>query len=66
MAVRRTTSDKALPPPTSGLLIEVNFRRLLKCCEQIVSGDTLGREDLVEWPRSPVFHQVELGLTAQA
>lgn len=55
-AVRRTISSRSLPPPTSGIT-EVNFRRLLKSCEQVAAGDTLGREDLSNWQSSPVFHQ---------
>ncbi|KAK9841144.1 hypothetical protein WJX74_000690 [Apatococcus lobatus] len=32
------------------------FRRLLKCCEDIVGGDNKGRADLKTWSTSPVFH----------
>lgn len=47
-----------LPPPASGLFLEVSFRRLLASCEDIASG-TSARTDLVDcWQRSPVFHHV--------
>ncbi|KAK9865708.1 hypothetical protein WJX84_003021 [Apatococcus fuscideae] len=35
---------------------ELIFRRLLKCCEDIVGGDNKGRADLKTWSTSPVFH----------
>ena len=47
-----------LPAPSSGLFLEVSFRRLLASCQDIISGDDKGREDLKEWRRSPVFHHV--------
>ena len=47
-----------LPPPTSGLFLEISFRRLLKSCAEIMAGDNKGREDLTAWQRSPVFHHV--------
>ena len=47
-----------LPPPTSGLFLEISFRRLLKSCVEIITGDNKGREDLTMWQRSPVFHHV--------
>ena len=47
-----------LPPPSSGVLLEVSFRRLLASCEQIIAGDDKGREDLRGWRSSPVFHHV--------
>jgi hypothetical protein len=47
-----------LPPPSSGLLLEVSFRRLLASCEAIAGGDDKGREDLRQWRTSPVFHHV--------
>lgn len=62
MAVRQPE----LPPPTSGLLVEVNFRRFLQCCERIVAGDCLGRTDLCDWQRSPTFHQVRSTLRSYA
>lgn len=49
-----------LPPPTSGLFLEISFRRLLKSCAEIMAGDNKGREDLTAWQRSPVFHHVGL------
>jgi hypothetical protein len=49
---------ETLPAPSSGLFLEVSFRRLLASCEEIVGGDDKGREDLREWRRSPVFHHV--------
>ena len=51
--------DAALPPPTSGLFLEVSFRRLLASCEAVAAGDARGRPDLaVGWETSPVFHHV--------
>ena len=50
-----------LPPPTSGLFLEISFRRLLKSCAEIMAGDNKGREDLTAWQRSPVFHHVRRG-----
>lgn len=49
---------EALPPPRSGLPLEVSFRRLLKSCEEIVAGDDKGRQDLQDYATSPVFHAV--------
>ncbi|KAK9839611.1 hypothetical protein WJX81_000780 [Elliptochloris bilobata] len=45
-----------LPPPQSGLFLEVSFLRLLRSCEDIIAGDAKGRADLEEWATSPVFH----------
>ena len=61
-----------LPPPTSGLFLEVSFRRLLRACEAVVGEETDGgdsapgphplsaRPDLKggAWRSSPVFHHV--------
>ena len=47
-----------LPPPSSGLLLELSFRRLLASCEEIAGGQDKGREDLRQWQTSPVFHHV--------
>jgi len=47
-----------LPPPQSGLFLEVSFLRLLRSCEEILAGDSKGRSDLEEWATSPVFHHV--------
>jgi hypothetical protein len=47
-----------LPPPASGLFAEVEFRRLLASCEEVVAGDDKGRPDLRDWAASPVFHHV--------
>jgi hypothetical protein len=47
-----------LPPPASGLFAEVEFRRLLASCEDVVAGDDKGRPDLRDWAASPVFHHV--------
>jgi hypothetical protein len=47
-----------LPPPSSGLLLELSFRRLLASCEEIAGGQDKGREDLRHWQTSPVFHHV--------
>lgn len=47
-----------LPPPTSGLFLELSFRRLLKSCTEITEGDSKGRADFVDWQTSPVFHHV--------
>lgn len=48
-----------LPEPTSGLFLEVSFRRLLASCESIVDGTSTARPDLIDkWRRSPVFHHV--------
>lgn len=46
----------SLPPPTSGTFLECSFRRSLSNCEDIVSGDWKGREDLKSWQTSPFFH----------
>lgn len=55
-------SDGELPPPSSGVFLEVSFRRLLASCEQIIAGDDKGREDLRSWRSSPVFHHVRCRL----
>ena len=55
-----------LPPPTSGLFLEISFRRLLKSCAEIMLGDNKGREDLTAWQRSPVFHHVRPCFALQA
>ena len=47
-----------LPAPSSGLFLEVSFRRLLKSCIEITEGDSKGRADLASWQTSPVFHHV--------
>ena len=47
-----------LPAPSSGLFLEVSFRRLLASCEEIAAGQDKGREDLRHWQNSPVFHHV--------
>lgn len=48
-----------LPPPASGLFLEVSFRRLLASCEDIAGGTSTARPDLVGcWQHSPVFHHV--------
>ena len=49
---------QSLPAPTSGLFLEVSFRRLLKSCGDIIEGDSKGREDFKDWRSSPVFHHV--------
>lgn len=50
-------SDEPLPDPTSGIFLEVSFRRLLASCEDIVAGTSTARPDLAgTWRRSPVFH----------
>lgn len=51
-----------LPPPTSGTFQEISFRRLLKSCDEIIAGDTKGRDDLAAWQSSPVFHHVRVPL----
>ncbi len=51
--------EEELPPPTSGLFLEVSFRRLLASCEDIAGGASTARPDLVAtWRSSPVFHHV--------
>ncbi len=49
-----------LPEPSSGLFLEVSFRRLLTSCEEIIAGDSKGRQDFsaANWKTSPVFHHV--------
>lgn len=49
-----------LPAPSSGLFLEVSFRRLLKSCIEITEGDSKGRADLASWQTSPVFHHVTI------
>ncbi|KAL4458035.1 hypothetical protein ABPG75_012900 [Micractinium tetrahymenae] len=52
-----TAAEEPLPDPTSGIFLEVSFRRLLASCEDIVAGTSEARPDLVaNWRRSPVFH----------
>lgn len=46
----------ALPPPRSGLPLEISFRRLLRSCEEIAAGDCKNRPDLQDFPTSPVYH----------
>lgn len=55
-----STMAEPLPSPSSGLFLEVSFRRLLASCEAIVDGTSLARPDLLNgaWVRSPVFHHV--------
>ena len=56
-----------LPSPTSGLFLEVSFRRLLASCEDIVAGTSLARPDLIgNWQQSPVFHHVSAPQAAAA
>lgn len=51
--------EDELPPPASGLVLEISFRRLLASCEAIAfTGDNKGKEDLKQWKTSPVFHHV--------
>lgn len=51
--------QQPLPDPTSGIFLEVSFRRLLASCEDIVAGTSTARPDLAgTWRRSPVFHHV--------
>jgi hypothetical protein len=50
----------SLPAPSSGLFLEVSFRRSLASCEEIAAGDCKGRDDLKSWRTSPVFHHVSL------
>lgn len=46
-----------LPDPTSGIFLEISFRRLLASCESIVAGTSPARPDLANnWQRSPAFH----------
>jgi hypothetical protein len=52
-----------LAPPSSGLFLEVSFRRLLDSCFEIMSGDTKHRRDLKNWRTSPVFHHVRFQLS---
>ena len=54
--VTPTMALNSLPPPSS--FLETSFRRLLASCQDIVAGDSKGREDLKSWKNSPVFHHV--------
>ena len=50
-----------LPPPSSGLFLEVLFRRLLASCEATVGGGApAARAEFADggWATSPVFHHV--------
>ena len=51
-----------LPPPASGLFLEVSFRRLLASCEATAAGAPPpgARPELAGdgWRVSPVFHHV--------
>ncbi|KAL4432858.1 hypothetical protein ABPG77_008184 [Micractinium sp. CCAP 211/92] len=52
-----TPDEETLPEPSSGIFLEVSFRRLLASCEDIVGGNSTARPDLAStWRRSPVFH----------
>ena len=51
-----------LPPPSSGLFLEIEFRRLLANCEEIAAGNDKGREDLRQWQSSLAFHHVCLAV----
>ena len=68
-----TTTEPELPPPSSGLFLEVSFRRLLASCEGVVNGSGVDgaaattaapsmlamRPELArDWATSPVFHHV--------
>lgn len=56
--VHMSSTTDQLPAPTSGLPLEITFRRLLRSCQQIIVGDTKGRDDLRDWRTSPIFHHV--------
>lgn len=47
-----------LPAPSSNLLFEISFCRLLASCEEIAAGQDKGREDLRQWQTSPTYHHV--------
>ena len=47
-----------LPAPSSNLLLEISFCRLLASCEEIAAGQDKGREDLRQWQTSPTYHHV--------
>eukprot|EP00889_Picochlorum_renovo_P008712 jgi/Picre1/35742/NNA_003202.t1 len=34
----------------------LNFERFLQSCEEIAAGDAKGKDSLVDWKNSPVFH----------
>ena len=36
----------------------IEFERLLRSCEDIANGDAKGRDDLIFWKSSPVYHHV--------
>ena len=68
-----TTDPEQLPPPESGLFLEVSFRRLLASCEGVANGVASDASTTVAaapsmlavrpelargWATSPVFHHV--------
>lgn len=55
-------SELKLAPPSSGLPLEISFRRLLKSCEEVVAGDDKGRSDYQDWATSPAFHAASSAL----
>lgn len=57
MGVQRA---ERLPAPSSNLLLEISFCRLLASCEEIAAGQDKGREDLRQWQRSPTYHHVSM------
>jgi hypothetical protein len=48
------------PAPSSNLLLEISFCRLLASCEEIAAGQDKGREDLKHWQTSPTYHHVSI------